>query len=148
MAAYNKFNITVQDFARAIHNLSTTTVLKVMLSNTLPTSSMNTSTDITQISSGNGYTLGGSSVAILSSIQSSGTYKLLQNAALVFTATGAVGPFQYAILYNSTAITSSTISGSTAPLMGWYDYGSPVTLANTETFTLTWDASSGILQLT
>lgn len=148
MAAFNKFNITVQDFAKGIHILSTTTVIKVMLSNTIPTSSMTTSTDITQIANGNGYLTGGSSVAIASSIQTSGTYKLLQNAALTFTATGAVGPFQYAILYNSTAITSSTISGSTAPLMGWYDYGSPVTLANTETFTITWDNSSGILQIT
>lgn len=149
MAAYNKFNITVQDFARAIHNFSTTNVLKVMLSNTLPTSSMTTSTDITEISTGSGgYTARGSSVAIASAIQTSGTYKLLQNAALVFTAVGGtIGPFQYAVLINSTAITSSTISGSTAPLIGWYDYGSAITLNATETFTLTWDVSSGILQI-
>jgi hypothetical protein len=151
MAAYNKFNITCQDFARAIYNLSTTCVLKIKLSNTLPTATMNTSTEITEISTagGGGYTLGGSSVAIASAIQSSGVYKLLQNAALVFTASGGtIGPFQYAVLYYSTGVTSSTINGSSAPALAWYDYGSAITLNNTETFTLTWDGSSGILQIT
>jgi len=149
MAAYNKFNITAQDVFKGVHNISTATVLKIKLSNTLPTATMNTSTEITEISTGNGgYTAGGSAVAIASSIQTSGTYILKANAALVFTATSSnIGPFQYAVLYNSTAVTSSTINGSSAPLLGWYDYGSAVTLAATETFTITWDATSGILQL-
>ena len=147
MASFNKFNITVQDFARGIHNLSTTCAVKVMLSNTLPTSTMNTSTMITEISTGNGYASRGSSVTLTSSVQTSGTYKLLANA-LVFTAAGgSIGPFQYSVLINSTAVTSSTIAGSSAPLIGWYDYGSAVTLNDTETFTITWDGSSGILQL-
>lgn len=149
MAAFNKFNITVQDFARGVLNFSTATALKIMLSNTLPTSTMTTSTDITEISTGTGgYTAGGSQVTINSAIAASGTYKLV-GAALVFTATGgSIGPFQYAILRNSTAVTSSTVSGSTAPLLGWFDYGSAITLNATETFTLTPDPSSGILQLT
>lgn len=149
MAAFNKFNITVQDFARGIHNFSTTTALKVMLSNTIPTSSMTTSTDITEISTGNGYASRGTAIPIASAIAASGTYKLLQNASVVFTAAGGtIGPFQYAIIISSTAITSSTVSGSTAPLIGWFDYGSAVTLNNTETFTVSWDNTSGILQLT
>ena len=144
MAAYNKFNQTSADIMHAFHNLSTSAVVRVMLSNTIPTSSMTTSTDITQISSGNGYTggsLGGSSVALTSSVQSSGTFKLLANA-LTFTASGgSIGPFQYSVLYNAST------SNVTGPLLGWYDYGSAVTLNNTETFTLTWDGSSGVLQL-
>jgi hypothetical protein len=147
MAAYNKVNITVQDFARAIHNFSTTTLLKVMLTNTLPTSSMTTSTDITEISTGNGYAARGATVSLTSAIQSSGTYKLVANALTFTAAGGTIGPFRYQVLINSTAITSSTISGSTAPIIGFYDYGSAITLNDTETFTMTWDASSGILQI-
>ncbi|HVM96143.1 MAG TPA: hypothetical protein VMT89_07125 [Candidatus Acidoferrales bacterium] len=148
MAAYNKVNITAQDVFKGVHNISTATALKIKLSNTLPTATMNTSTEITEISTGNGgYTAGGSALAITSSIQTSGTYILKANA-LVFTAGSSnIGPFQYAVLYNSTAVTSSTINGSSAPLLGWYDYGSAVTLAATETFTITWDATSGVLQL-
>lgn len=143
-SAYNKFNQTAADIMHGLHNLSTAAIVRVMLSNTIPTSSMTTSTDITQISSGNGYTggsLGGSSVALTSSIQSSGTFKLVANA-LVFTAAGGtIGPFRYQVLYNaSTAV-------ATGPLLGWYDYGSAISLNDTETLTMTWDASSGILQL-
>ena len=149
MASFNKFNITAQDFALGALKLSTATVgLKVVLTNTIPTSSMTTSTDLTEISTGSGgYVAGGSAVTITSSVQSSGTFKLLASA-LVFTATGGtIGPFEYAVLRASTATTSSTISGTTSPVIGWYDYGSAITLNATETFTLTWDASSGILQI-
>lgn len=144
MVAYNKVNQTAADFAHAVHNLSTAAIVRVMLSNTLPTSSMTTSTDITQISSGNGYTggsLGGSSVALTSSVQAGGIFKLIASA-LVFTAAGGViGPFRYPVLYNaSTAIV-------TGPLLAWYDYGSSISLNDTETFTITFDASSGILQI-
>ena len=47
---------------------------------------------------------------------------------VVITATGSVGPFQYVVIYNDT-------HGSDA-LMCWWDYGSEVTLADGETFTI------------
>lgn len=155
MAAYNKFNATCQDFARAIYNLSTTTVIKTLLTNTVPTSSWRSSTDITgELATGNGYSTGGSSVAIASAFNGAGNssiYILLQNAALVFTAgPGSVGPFRYALIAASTTVASSTVGGAATGygILGWYDYGSAITLNNTETFTLTWDVSSGILQIT
>jgi len=49
-------------------------------------------------------------------------------ADLTMTATGAVGPFQYVIIYNDTAANDELIC--------WYDYGSEVTLAKDDTFTL------------
>jgi hypothetical protein len=58
----------------------------------------------------------------------------------VFTATaGGMGPFRYAVLYNSSAGNK---------LVGSYDYGSSVTLAVTETFTVDFDGSLGVLTLT
>lgn len=153
VAAYNKFNQTVGDLAHGYHAWSTAAILKVMLSNTLPTSSMVTTTDITQISSGNGYTggslsgsslssVGGSSITITTSTQTGGIYKMIASA-LVFTAAGGtIGPFRYPVLY-----TYST-ANVTGPLISWYDYGSSITLNDTETFTLTFDASSGVLQIT
>jgi hypothetical protein len=44
------------------------------------------------------------------------------------TASGAVGPFQYVIIYNDTAANDELIC--------WYDYGSEVTLAKDDTFKL------------
>jgi hypothetical protein len=44
------------------------------------------------------------------------------------TATGAVGPFRYVVLYNETAPSDELIC--------WYDYGSEITLAEDDTLTL------------
>src|SRR5512143_3961184 len=147
MAAFNYFNITPQDAFRGTWALTTAnTGLKVMLTGTLPTATMTTSTDITEISTGTGgYPAGGLPITITSSVQTSGAYRLLANA-LVFTSTsGTIGPFEYAVMHATTNLTSSTISGTTGALLGWYDYGSSITLNATETFTITWDGTSGII---
>lgn len=93
--------------------------------------------NITQISNGNGYTTGGTATSISTST-SSGTAKVT-GTDVVFTASGgSVGPFRYAVLYNDTPTSPAD------PLMAWWDYGSSVTLADTETFTVDFDASNGI----
>lgn len=138
MASFTKFNAFVADVANKVHNLGSDT-LKIMLSNTLPTASNAVKADITEISAGNGYSSGGMSVTGITSTQSSGTYKLVASADPSFTASGAVGPFQYAVLYNSTAASGN--------LIGWWDRGSALTLANADTFTVDLDQTNGILQL-
>ncbi|MBK7515447.1 MAG: hypothetical protein IPI51_07505 [Betaproteobacteria bacterium] len=55
---------------------------------------------------------------------------------LTLTATGAVGPFQYVVLYNDTP------SSPADPLIGFWDYGSAVTMANTETFLIDFAATT------
>lgn len=137
MATFNKFNPFVEALAEKVHNLGSDT-LKIMLSNTAPSSANGVKADITEISAGNGYTAGGNTVTITSSAQTSGTYKLVGDD-VVFTATGSVGPLRYAVLYNSTPVAGN--------LIGWWDYGSSVTLASGDTFTVDFNGTNGILQL-
>lgn len=137
MATFNKFQPFVEALAEKVHNLGSDT-LKVMLTNSAPLATNSIKSNLTEISAGNGYTAGGATVTITASAQTSGTYKLTGND-VVFTATGAVGPFRYVVLYNDTATNKE--------LIGWYDYGSSITLANGETFTVDFDQANGILTL-
>lgn len=137
MAAFNKFNSFVEALAEKVHNLGSDT-LKVVLTNTAPVASNTQLSNITQIANGNGYTTGGLAATISSSAQSGGTYKLVL-ADIVWTASGTMGPFQYAVLYNDTATNDE--------LIGWWDYGSAVTLASGETFTVDYDGTNGVLTL-
>lgn len=140
MATYNKFYCTVEDLAEKVHNLGADT-LKVVLTNTVPVNTNTILADITQIANGNGYTTGGATATISSSAQTTGTYKLVL-ADVVWTASGGtIGPFRYAVLYNDTPTSPAD------PLIGWWDYGSAVTLAIGESFTTDFDATTGVLTL-
>jgi len=67
-------------------------------------------------------------VTITSSAQSGGTYKLIGSDVVTTAAGGSIGPFRYIVLYNDTAASDD--------LIGYWDYGSAITLADTEAFTL------------
>jgi len=139
MAAFNKFNSFVEAVAEKVHNLGADS-LKVMLSNTAPVATNSVKTDITEIAAGNGYTAGGNVASVSSSAQTSGTYKLILSDPATWTATGgSIGPVRYAVLYNDTATNKE--------LIGWWDYGSSVTLATGETFTVDLDQVAGVLTL-
>lgn len=140
MASYVKFYAAVENIFEGVHDLGSDT-LKVMLSNTAPTASTNAvKTDITEISAGNGYTAGGQQTTQSASAQSGGTYKLV-TADITWTASGGtIGPFRYPVLYNDTPTSPAD------PLLGYWDYGSSITLAATETFTWDEDATNGVLQ--
>lgn len=137
MAAYNKFNAFVLDLSNKVHNLGSD-ALWVSLTNTAPVATNAVFADLTEIAAGNGYATGGALSTLTSNTQTSGTEKLIiQN--VVFTASGAVGPFRYAVLYNHTSASKQ--------LIGWWDYGSTVTLANGDTFTVAFDGTNGVLQI-
>jgi len=136
MASYNKFNHWVENVNEKIVNVQTD-ALKIMLVNSpAPVSTNAVKADLTEISSGNGYTAGGSAVTVTTSAESSGTYTLAANQ-VVFTASGGtIGPFRYAVLYDDTPTSPAD------PLIGWWDYGSSITLADGETFTVTFGGAS------
>jgi len=159
MATFNKFNSFVADLGLKALNLNTDT-LKILLTNTAPVAgdtvvdttttpcTVKSTSNAAEIAAGNGYTKGGNAIASQGFSQSSGVAKLIGNA-VVFTATGAVGPFRYAVLYDDSSGTTATRS-----VIGWWDYGSSISLANGETLTVNsavagnWDATNPILSIT
>lgn len=138
MASFVKVNSFVEAVAEKVHNLGSDQ-LKIALTNTDPTASVTNYAGLTSpLATTN---LSGATpfnVTTSTSAQTSGTYKLVC-ADLTLTATGSVGPFRYVVLYNDTAAGDEVI--------GYYDYGSSITLANTETFLVDFDGSNGVLTI-
>jgi hypothetical protein len=129
----------VEALAEKVHNLGSDQ-LKVALTNTVPSASNTVYANLTSpLATTN---LAGATpfnLTTSTSAQTSGTYKLVL-ADLVLTASGgSVGPFRYVVIYNDTAASDE--------LIGWYDYASSITLADTETFTIDCDATNGVLQI-
>jgi hypothetical protein len=137
MAAYNKFNSFVAALANKVHNFGAD-LLTIALCATAnaPVATNTQLSNLTQIAYTN---LSSRVVTLTSSAQVSGVYKYIA-ADLVLTASGAVAAFQYVVLYNDTATNDE--------LVGWWDYGSAVTLANTDTFTIDFDNTNGVFSLT
>ena len=135
MATFNKF----QDFAEQIgleqHQLSTDT-LKVALTNTAPVATQTTFDPVTNHAApaaANGYTAGGEDVT--NTWSESGGTATAGATDVVFTASGGqIGPFRYVVLYNDT--------NGTDMLVGWWDYGSSITLNDGETFTVDFAADT------
>ncbi len=139
MASFNKFQVFVQDVGRKVHDLNNDG-LYIMLTNVAPVNTNTIDGNLTEISTGHGYSAGGTVVGSTAYSQSSGT-GTLSGSNVVFTASGGtIGPFRYAVIYNKSAGTSSN-----RPLIGWWDYTSSITLADGETFTV--NLTSNILTL-
>ena len=139
MATFVKYNIFVQDVGRGVHNLNTNS-LRVALTNAAPTVSSNAVlADISQLVTGGGYTGGaggGVAVTVTSYSQTSGVGTLaVTNDSVITASGGTIGPFRYAVLYNDTPTSPAD------PLIGYWDYGSTITLADGETFTVDFGAS-------
>lgn len=136
MAAAVKYQQFVEDLGNKVHDLvGTQDTLKVLLSNTAPNVATHAvRTDATEIGAGNGYTSGGADTQN-DGTEASGTLTVT-GVDVTFTASGgSIGPFRYAILYNDTP------TSPVDPLIQYWDYGSPVTLADGESFTVDFGAS-------
>lgn len=144
MATFNKVNDFVENMAHGVLNLSTNQLV-VALSNTAPGSESSPPTasgngvlaNVTQVSYAN---LSSRNITTSSSAETSGTYRLILTD-LVLTASGSVGPFRYVYVY------SDTPTSPADPLIGYYDYGSSITLANGETLTVDFDGVNGLISL-
>ncbi|MEJ2117771.1 MAG: hypothetical protein P8Y67_02155 [Alphaproteobacteria bacterium] len=140
MATFNKFNSFVEHLAEKVFDLETDD-LTIVLSNTLPDVANSVYADLTEIADGNGYTSGGVPATIVSSGQTDGTYKLVLDDLTITAAGGSVGPFRYFVLVDTTPTSPAS------PLIGWWDYGSSITLADGESITVDFSATDGVLQI-
>ncbi len=142
MATFTKFNPFVEYLGESVFNFNSDT-FKVMLCNTAPVAANGVKADLTEISAANGYSAGGNAATVSSWGQTSGTAKLVLADPTKWTATGgSIGPFRYAVLYDDTP------SSPADPLIGFWDYGSAITLNVGEEFTVDFDATNGVFQIT
>jgi hypothetical protein len=127
MASFNRYEVFSENMAEKVHNLDTDT-LNVALSNTAPNAAThNVLADVTEIAAGNGYTAGGADTQNATS--RAGAVTSVTGVDVTWTASGGtIGPFRYVILYNDTPTSPAD------PLIGWWDYGSAVTLQIGEQF--------------
>lgn len=144
MATFNKVNDFVKN---AVHNMDLESdQIVIALSNTAPASeSSNPAADgngvlanVTQAA----YTyLSSRNVTTTSSSQTGGTYKLVLADITLTSTGGSTGPFRYVYIYNDTVTTPAD------PLIGYYDYGSSLTLNDGDSLTVDFSAANGVLQI-
>jgi len=132
MAAFNKFQGFIGYLGLGAVNLNTDT-LKVYLTNAAPSASLDdVKADLAEITAGSGYTAGGDDST--NTYSEAGGVGTLAGTDIVWTAAGgSIGPFRYAVLYDDTHASDV--------LIGWWDYGSSITVLDTETFTVDFGAS-------
>jgi hypothetical protein len=130
MATYNKFDQFIENIFKGVHNFTSDATCTVTVALTAaanaPVAGNAVLADLTEISYSN---LSSRVVTGITAEQTSGTVHLT-GTDLVLTASGAVATFRYVVLYDDDPTSPAN------PLIAWYDYGSNVTLANGETFTI------------
>jgi hypothetical protein len=136
MAAFNKFDSHVQALAEGVHQYQAAGhTFKAYLSNATPSASADSlKADLAEISTFNGYTSGGHDIQNDTS-RSGGTLSVTAVDIVLTATSGGIGPFRYVVIYNDTPTSPAD------PLVGWYDYGSAITIADGETFTIDFGSS-------
>lgn len=138
ISAFNKFLCFTKDLVDGKHNFLSHTY-KIMMTGSTPLNTMTVKSDITEIAAVNGYPAGGLPIVMSTSV-AAGVAKV-GGTDTVFTATGGSFPtVTHAVIYNDTS--------PTKPLVAFYPYGIPIVVNDTETFTVRFDASTGIFTVT
>lgn len=124
MATFNKFNAWAENMVE-VANLGTDQ-FTIALTNTAPVAANSVLADITEISYTN---LTSRNITTTSSSQTGGVYTLVFQD-LTLTASGSVPSFRYVVIYDNTP------TSPLDPVVSWFDYGSSITMANDQTFTV------------
>ena len=126
MASYNKFEGWVGYLGTAATNLHTATYRAYLTNNAPSASADDVVGDLLTCTEQNGYSIASNDITnTYAEANGTGTVTVVD---VVITATGAVGPFQYVVVFDDTH--ASDI------LCCWWDYGSSISLADGETFTI------------
>jgi hypothetical protein len=127
MASFNKFQNFVEDLCEKVHNL-TSDQLEIYLSNTTPDAAADAvKADLAEIATGNGYT--GPADTQNTGAEATGTYTLTGTAITITASGGSIAAFRYIVLQNTTP------TSPLDPLIGYWDYGSALTLNDGDSFT-------------
>ena len=133
MVAATKFYQVVEDKEEGVYTSSTDQFTVALCTHAnIPVVTNTVLANLTEIAYTN---LSSRNITTSSSGQTTGTFTQLFTD-LVLTASGAVATFRHVIIYNNTP------SSPLDPLVFWFDYGSDLTLATSETLTLDWTTSS------
>lgn len=136
MASFNKFQQFVEDLAKGVHVFTSdaTCTVTVALCNAAnaPVATNSVLANLTQIAYTN---LSSRVVTGITSEHTTGTVTFTANDLVLTASGGAVAAFRYIVLYNDDPTSPAD------PLIGWYDYGSDLTLADGETLTIDFGAS-------
>jgi hypothetical protein len=140
VAVFQQFYAFVEHMAEKVHNLGADTLTLALTDDAHPPLVTNTVlANLTQVS----YTNCSTRVLTVSaSAQSGGVYKLTVDDLVLTASGGTVGPFRYVSVFNDTPTSPAD------PLIGFYDYGSEITLQDTQIFTFDASAVNGLLQVT
>jgi len=133
MATYNKFNDFSEQLVNGVQDFDANTYKIMLVNSPAPVATNSVKADLTEISAGSGYTAGGTATTIAVS-ETSGTTTVTGTQVVFTAAAGSIGPFRYAVLYNDSSASDN--------LVAWWDYGSSITLADTETFTVKFNNTS------
>ncbi len=138
-STFNKINDYGEQECRAVHNWGAHT-FKAALTNTAPVATNTVLADIVQIAATGGYVAGAGGGYTLDSVtltEVGGVAKVTIADEVITAVGGAIGPFRYVPVYNDSATSPADA------LVCWFDYGSPITLADGESLTLDFDQAAG-----
>jgi hypothetical protein len=135
MAVFNKFDSFVEAVAEKLHDLGADQLV-IALSNVAPIATNTQLSNITQVAYTN---LSTRNLTRTSSTQTSGLYKLVIADITLTSTGGSTGPFRYITIYNDTSTNDL--------LIGWYDYGTSLTLNSGESLAVDFDGTNGLLTI-
>lgn len=139
MATFNKFEDYTRAALTAVHNFTAAGhQMDVYLTNATPSTSLDTvKADLAEIATGNGYT--GPEDMANDMTETTGTATVTGTDVTITASGGAIAQFRYVVWMNDTPTSPAD------PLIGWWDNGSAVDLADGESFTVDFGASVATL---
>lgn len=138
MVAFNKFEVFTGNLSIGkVHDLNAD-LLECYYSNAVPSASAdNIKSELAEITNQNGYAAPEDTTNTAS--EASGTMTLVGVDFTTTASGGSFGAFQYVVLFNTTP------TSPLDPLIGWWDYGSALTVNDGESFTVDFGASMATL---
>lgn len=139
MAAANKFNQFPEDLVKQVYNMLTHAfVIGLCASGNAPVATNAVRANLTEIS----YTNASSrAISVASATQTSGLLKIIWTDHVLSASGGPIAAWRYYFVYNDTATSPAD------PNVLWYDYGSALTIADTESLTGDFDGTNGAISL-